>query len=131
MNKFGKKVASKVTRLQESLAKIDTRVDVAVRRARESAAADPSKLSRVAAVEEAGRVERAALLAKPYDPQPPQSTVGAKRKRETGARPVRGAEVRGGGASEGGAGEGADGARVQRADLADRAVRAGPIRIAW
>jgi hypothetical protein len=86
-NKFGKKVASKVTRLQESLAKIDTRVDAAVRRARESAAADPSKLSRVAAVEEAGRVERAALLAKPYDPQPPQSTVGAKRKREAAPDP--------------------------------------------
>ena len=32
----------------------------------------------------AGRAERAQLLAKPYDPQPPQSTVGAKRKEPEG-----------------------------------------------
>ena len=83
-NKFGKKVASKVARLEESLAKIDARVAAAVRRAREAAASNPSKLSRVAAAEESGRAERAALLEKPYDPQPPQSTIGAKRKERDG-----------------------------------------------
>ena len=83
-NKFGKKVASKVSRLEDSLAKIDARTDAAVRRAREAAASDPSKLPRVAAAEESGRVERKALLDKLYDPQPPQSTIGAKRKERDG-----------------------------------------------
>jgi hypothetical protein len=83
-NKFGKRVASKVTRLEDHLAKIDGRADAVVRRARDAAAADPSKLPRVAEAEEAGRAERAELLAKPYDPAPPQTTVGGKRARSDG-----------------------------------------------
>jgi len=79
-NKFGKRVASKAARVHDALKAQDARTEAAVRRAKEAAARDSNLLPRIAAAAEAGAEARAQLLAKPYDPKPPQSTVGTKRK---------------------------------------------------
>jgi hypothetical protein len=79
-NKFGKKVAMQAARVEARLVDAERQADGAVRKAAAAAAANPSLLPRVQAARDARAVATDKILNAPYDPKPPDRTVGAKRK---------------------------------------------------